>query len=134
MTLARPAYARSALAALAATALLVATPGASAQSRTSLLHDALKLSPQQEPAWRAFLASSQPSPQQQAQAQATARLAPTLPTPRRLALIRSQMQSDIAAFDRTAQAVQAFYGQLSPDQQAAFDRETRAQPQDGARR
>lgn len=129
---------RSLPAALAATVLLAAASaaasGASAQSRTTLLHDALKLSPQQEPAWRAFLLSSQPNPQQQAQAQATARLAPTLPTPRRLALIRSQMQSDIAAFDRTAQAVQVFYGQLSPDQQAAFDRETRAQPQDGARR
>ena len=125
---------RSALALLIATSLPALAPAASAQSRPSLLHDALRLSPVQEPAWRAFLAASQPGPQQQAQAQAAARLAPTLPTPRRLALIRSQMQADLAAFDRTAQAVQAFYGQLTPEQQAAFDRETRAEPRDGARR
>ena len=107
----------------------MAASGASAQSRTSQLHDALKLAPAQEPAWRAFLAASAPTPQQQAQAQATARLAPTLPTPRRLALIRSQLQADLAAFDRTAQVVTGFYGQLSPDQQAAFDRQTRGEPQ-----
>ena len=109
--------------------LVLAAGAASAQSRTSQLHDVLKLTAGQEPAWRAFLASSAPSPQQQAQAQATARLAPTLPTPRRLILIRSQMQADLAAFDRTAQAVGAFYAQLSPEQQAAFDLETRAEPQ-----
>lgn len=129
MTLRRPV-----LAALIASSLLASAPAASAQSRTSLLHDALKLTPTQEPAWRTYLLSSQPSPQQQAQAQATARLAPTLPTPRRLALIRSQIQSDLAAFDRTAQAVLAFYGQLTPAQQAAFDNETRAEPQGGDRR
>ena len=125
---------RPALAAVIATALLALAPAASAQSRTSLLHDALKLSPTQEPAWRTYLASSQPSPQQQAQAQATARLAPTLATPRRLALIRSQIQADLAGFDRTAQAVMSFYAQLTPTQQAAFDRETRGGPQDGANR
>ena len=124
---------RPVLAALLATSLLAMAPAASAQSRTSLLHDALKLSPTQEPAWRAYLASSQPSGQQQAQAQATARLAPTLPTPRRLALIRSQIQSDLASFDRTAQGVLAFYAQLTPAQQATFDHETLAAPQDGRR-
>lgn len=113
---------------LSAALILALAAGASAQSRTSQLHDALKLAPAQEPAWRAFLMASAPSPQQQAQAQATARLAPTLPTPRRLALIRSQMQADLAAFDRTATAVSAFYTQLSPEQQAAFDRQTRADP------
>ena len=123
-----------ALAALAAVTLLSLAPAAAAQSRTSLLHDALRLTSAQEATWRAFLAASQPSAQQQAQAQATARLAPDLPTPRRLALIRSQMESDLAAFDRTAQAVQAFYSQLTPEQQAAFDHETRTGPQDGARR
>ena len=122
---------RPALAALIATAMLAFAPAAPAQSRTSLLHDALKLTTEQEPAWRAYLASSQPTPQQQAQAQATARLAPMLQTPRRLALIRSQIQADLAAFDRTAQGVLTFYAQLSPAQQAAFDRQTRTEPQGG---
>jgi hypothetical protein len=114
--------------ALVGAVLAVLASPAAAQSRTSQLHDALKLTPAQEPAWHAFLAASEPSPQQEAQAQATARLAPTLPTPRRLALARSQMQADLAAFDRTVQAVTAFYNQLSPVQQAAFDRETRSEP------
>ena len=113
--------------AAAVVALSAAASAAPAQSRSSQLHDALKLSAAQEPAWRAFLLASAPSPQQQAQSQATARLAPSLPTPRRLALIRSQMQSDLAGFERTAAAVNAFYGQLTPEQQAAFDRETSAQ-------
>lgn len=118
----------------AALAVLAAASPAPAQSRTSQLHDALKLTAGQEPAWRGFLAASGPSPQQQAQAQATARLAPTLPTPRRLALVRSQMEADLAAFDRTAAAVTAFYAQLSPEQQSAFDRQTRAAPQEGGSR
>lgn len=119
--------------ALAAALLCVAAPGAHAQSRTTLLHDALKLTPAQEGAWRSFLAATAPTPEQQAQAQATARLAPTLPTPRRLSLIRSQMQADLAAFDRTAQAVNGFYAQLTPEQQAAFDRETQAAQAQGRR-
>ena len=114
--------------ALAAAALLALGSPAAAQSRPSQLHDALKPRPTQEPASHAFLAASAPSPEQQAQAQAAARLAPTLQTPRRLILIRSQMQADLGAFDRTAQAVTAFYNQLSPAQQAAFDAETRAEP------
>lgn len=128
MSALRPA----ASAALAAFLLCAGASAASAQSRSSQLHDALKLTPAEEPAWSAFLANSAPSPQQQAQSQATARLAPTLPTPRRLALIRSQMQADIAAFDRTAQAVSAFYAQLTPEQQGAFDRETRGEAQSQA--
>ena len=108
-------------------ALSAVAASAPAQSRSSQLHDALKLTPAQEPAWSAFLLSAQPGPQAQAQAQATARLAPTLPTPRRLSLIRSQLQADLAGFDRYAQAVNGFYAQLSPAQQAAFDTETRAE-------
>ena len=51
-------------------------------------------------------------------------LMPTLPTPRRLALMRAQMQSDLIAFDHDVQAVNAFYDQLSPDQQRVFDTQT----------
>ncbi len=124
-------FRRTFLLAAAVAVLSAAASPAPAQSRTSQLHDALKLTPAQEPAWRAFLIASAPSPQQQAQAQATARLAPSLPTPRRLILIRSQMQADLAAFDRTASAVSGFYGQLTPEQQAAFDLQTRAEPAGG---
>lgn len=109
--------------AFAALALATALPAA-AQSRSSLLHDALHLNAQQEAAWRTFQAAVAPDPQQQAQARQTAEMAPTLPTPRRLALIHAQMQADLTGFDRNARAVEAFYATLTPEQQAVFDRQT----------
>lgn len=112
-------------ASIAGLALALVTVGAvRAQTRTSLLHDALRLSSDQERAWAAFQASAAPDAQTQAQARQAAALAPTLPTPRRLALVRAQMQADLTAFDRTARAVEAFYATLTPEQQATFDRET----------
>ena len=105
---------------------MVATPAA-AQSRASLLHDALHLQGGQEDAWRAFQAAVTPDPQSQAQARQTAQMAPTLPTPRRLALVRAQMQADLESYDRTARAVNAFYAVLNPDQQRTFDRQTAQQ-------
>ena len=110
----------------AALAVLALAPAARAQSRLSLLHDALHLSTAQEPAWRAFVAATRAAPEAEAQAQATARLSPTLPTPRRLALLRAQMQADLDRFDRQAQAIVAFYGALTPQQQQTFDRESAA--------
>ncbi|CAN5363050.1 hypothetical protein BH09PSE2_BH09PSE2_09190 [soil metagenome] len=100
---------------------------AHAQSQTTVLHDALNLTVAQDHAWQDFQASVGPDPKQEAQQRQTARLVPTLPTPRRLALIRAQMQADLEAFDRNATAVQTFYALLTPDQQATFDRMTQAQ-------
>jgi hypothetical protein len=96
------------------------SPQASAQR----LHDALRLTPDQEGAWRAYQQGISPDPQQAARERQAQMLMPNLPTPRRLALMRAQMQSDLAAFDHDARAVEAFYGVLSPDQQRTFDRET----------
>ena len=107
---------------------------AHAQSASSLLHDALHLTAVQETAWRSYQAAISDDPEASAQARQTAMLLPRLPTPRRLALIRAQMQADIAAFDRRAEAVDAFYAALTLDQQAAFDRQTAASanaPADG---
>ena len=116
------------LAARLAAACLTASlgGGAHAQSAASQLHDALHLSAVQEGAWRTYQAALADDPEAAAQARQTAMLLPRLPTPRRLALIRAQMQADVAAFDRRAQAVNAFYAALNPDQQAAFDRQTAA--------
>jgi hypothetical protein len=97
---------------------------ARAQSPISQLHDALHLTAAQEDAWRAYQAAVAPDPDQRARAEAAAAMAPRLPTPRRLALIRAQMQADLATFDHDAQAVTAFYTALTPDQQQAFDRQT----------
>jgi hypothetical protein len=96
----------------------------SPQASTQKLHDALRLTPDQEGAWRAYQQGIAPDPQQTARERQAQMLMPTLPTPRRLALIRAQMQSDIQAFDHDSRAVEAFYAALTPDQQRTFDRET----------
>jgi hypothetical protein len=100
---------------------------AHAQPGAGRLHDALNLSPQQEQAWRAYQGAIAQDPQQRARTEQAQMLMPTLPTPRRLALIRAQMQSDMAVFELNSQAVLAFYAALGPEQQRIFDRET-AQP------
>jgi hypothetical protein len=104
-------------------------PPASAQnppSRLTQLHDALHLAPTQDPAWRSYVAAVAANPQMQARRNATGSLLPTLPTPRRIALIEATMSQDIADFHRQGEAVIAFYNQLTPDQQAIFDRQTQA--------
>ena len=109
--------------------LALAGAGASAafaQPNPGRLHDALNLAPAQEEAWRAYQAAIAQNPQQAARAQQAQMLMPTLPTPRRLALIRAQMQSDMEVFDQNARAVMAFYSGLSPEQQRVFDTETAA--------
>jgi hypothetical protein len=102
--------------------------GAAAQPGPGRLHDALRLTPQQEIAWQAYQASIRPDPQEAARAQQAQMMMPTLPTPRRLALIRAQMLADQQTFDRNAQAVTAFYRLLTPDQQRIFDEQTAKQP------
>lgn len=112
---------------IAAAVLALATGAAHAQQQgPSLdhLHDSLRLSPQQEAAWRAYAAAIAPDPQQEGRARQAQMLMPTLPTPRRLALMRAQMQSDLVVFEHDAQAVNAFYEQLSLDQQRIFDSQT----------
>jgi hypothetical protein len=104
--------------------LALAGSAAYAQPNTGRLHDALNLSPQQDQAWRAYQGAIAQDPQQRARGEQAQMLMPTLPTPRRLALIRAQMQSDMAVFEQNSQAVLAFYAALSPEQQRVFDRET----------
>ncbi len=107
--------------------LSLALAGAAhAQPVTGRLHDALGLAPTQEQAWLAYQSAIADNPQQRARDQQARMLMPTLTTPRRLALIRAQMQSNIDTFDQTARAVGAFYAALSPEQQRIFDRETAA--------
>ncbi|HZZ30788.1 MAG TPA: Spy/CpxP family protein refolding chaperone [Phenylobacterium sp.] len=90
------------------------------------LHDDLKLTDDQEGAWRAYTLAIAPSPDAVARHQATGELLPLVPTPRRLALIEATMLQDSLDFKRQSAAVNAFYGKLTPDQQKVFDRETLA--------
>jgi len=109
-----------------AVTLSLAIAGVAHAQSAGRLHDALNLSPPQEQAWQAYQAAIAQDPQQKARAQQAQMLMPTLSTPRRLALIRAQMQSDMEIFNQNANAVLNFYATLSPEQQRIFDRETAA--------
>jgi murein L,D-transpeptidase YcbB/YkuD len=87
----------------------------------SRLHDALNLSPQQQGAWRAYIAAINPDPQLEARHRSAAQMMQSLPTPRRIDLIEAEMEADMTAMRRQGQAVKAFYAQLSPAQQRTFD-------------
>ncbi len=108
---------------------LVLGSGAAAQppaptARLIELHDALRLSPDQEPAWNDYAAAIAPSPEAIARRQATEQLLPLLPTPRRIALIDATLTRDLADFRRQGAAAKGFYDRLTPDQQMIFDRQT----------
>lgn len=95
-----------------------------APPRLNQLHDALRLTPAQEDAWRAYTAALQPSPGATARHEQTQALLPRLTTPRRIALLDATMQQDLTDLRRQGQAVIAFYNALTPEQQAVFDRQT----------
>jgi hypothetical protein len=88
------------------------------------LHEDLRLSANQEPAWHDYAAAVAPDPQTLARHRATTQLLPQVPTPRRIALIEATMAQDAVDFRRQGVAVNAFYGQLSAEQQRIFDRDT----------
>lgn len=88
------------------------------------LHDALHLSAAQEPAWRAYTSALTSNEGAEARHHATQQLLPTLPTPRRIALIDATMEQDLVDLRRQGQAVDVFYNQLTPQQQQVFDRQT----------
>jgi hypothetical protein len=107
---------------------VVLLTGVAQAEPVSQLHDALNLSHSQEDAWRTFQTSAANSDEPRIRSQQTAAMLPTLPTPRRLAMIHAGMQADLADFDRSAQAVTAFYSVLTPDQQRIFDEQTAGPP------
>src|ERR1700761_9622387 len=103
---------------------LSAIPARAQPSALTSLHDALHLTADQEPAWRAYVAAISPDPESQARRRAAAEMMAGLPTPRRVDLIDAQVEADTAAVHRQGRAVKAFYAALAPDQQATFDRES----------
>jgi hypothetical protein len=94
------------------------------------LHDDLRLSNSQEADWKAYTVAIAPDPQTMARRRATTELLPTVPTPRRIALIQASLAQDEQDFRRQGAAVTAFYGKLSPEQQKTFDRDTLPQDRD----
>jgi hypothetical protein len=88
------------------------------------LHDELNLSASQEEAWNAFQSASEPDPQDAARARSAAQMMPGLHAPQRVDLSIAAMKADLDELERRGAALKTFYATLSPEQQAAFDKET----------
>jgi Spy/CpxP family protein refolding chaperone len=86
--------------------------------RQAKLHDLLKLSPAQEPAWTAFAASARPQAERvRGEREAGAKLSAPARMEKRIAM---QKQSIVAMESRLA-ALNTFYAQLTPEQKKLFD-------------
>jgi hypothetical protein len=96
----------------------VPTPAA----QSDRLRQALNLRPDQETALQAFVAAMTPRPDEIARQRAESAAIAALPTPQRLDRLLAQMDQMRAATVAKMEATKRFYAQLSPTQQAAFDR------------
>lgn len=89
--------------------------------RLMALKTQLALTPQQDSAWQTFAAAMQPSPDAWRQRVAMRTDLHTLTTPQRIDRMRALRSEHNAAMDQRLDATQAFYAQLSPEQQKTFD-------------
>lgn len=99
--------------------------------RAAELKADLKLTPEQESSWSAYVAAMKPSaPPAQPQREDFAKLS----TPERLDKMREMRQQRDAAFDKRDAATRSFYASLSPEQQKTFDaRSARPMHEEGRR-
>jgi protein CpxP len=99
--------------------------------RHAALKVQLKLTPAQDAAWTAFVASHKPPVGMKGQPAAMPDLA-KLTTPERIDKmkeLRAQHMGEMtAAMDKRAEATKAFYAVLTPEQQKAFDAHTMQGP------
>lgn len=93
------------------------------------LHDALNLRPDQDAAWSDYLRSTSADPSEMAQRRDAAQRMPSLNAPARVDLSVQMMKADLASMQRRGAALKTFYADLTPEQQAIFDRETMRPPQ-----
>lgn len=85
------------------------------------LHQALRLSPAQEGAWKLYRAQTSAPNHAQDRHRAAARMLPTLAAPQRMDLVEAEMKQDLSDLQQQSQATRAFYATLTPDQQHTFD-------------
>lgn len=96
-------------------------PQRSPQDVARELRQRLSLRPDQEGALQDFLRAMQPPADLQARLERQHEEAASLPTPQRLDMMVSNMDEMRQITLGRVQATKAFYRQLSPDQQRAFD-------------
>ena len=85
--------------------------------RIAKLHDELKITPAQENAWKAFVASMQPPARQQHDRAAWANLT----APERMAKMIARQKQRTAALEQRQASLNTFYSVLSADQKKTFD-------------
>jgi len=85
--------------------------------RIAKLHDELRITPAQENAWNAFVASMQPPARQQHDRAAWANLT----APERMAKMIDRQKQHTAALEQRQSALNTFYSVLNPDQKKTFD-------------
>lgn len=89
--------------------------------RAAELKADLKLTPEQEGSWNAYLATMKPSaPTARPKREDLAKLS----TPERLDRLRDMRQQREAEFDKRDAATRSFYAGLNPEQQKTFDART----------
>lgn len=105
--------------------------------RHAALKAQLKLTPAQEPAWTAFVATHTPPASMMGQPAAMADLA-KLPTPERIDKmkeLRAQRMGEMtAAMEKRGEATKTFYAALTPEQQKVFDSNAMQGPGKGKHR
>ena len=88
-----------------------------ADRRMERLKRILQITPQQEAAWNAWASAMRPMARPRPNREEFARLS----TPERIDRLRQLRATRMAEMDRRGDATKAFYGQLTPAQQKAFD-------------
>lgn len=93
------------------------------------LHSDLQLAASQESAWQAFQQAYRVDPQDLTRERDAQMRMPSLNGPQRMDLAISMAEQDLAGMRARGDALKAFYGTLSTQQQHVFDRDTLAPPQ-----
>ena len=88
------------------------------------LHQALRLRPEQEQAWKFFQEATAPDPQDEERHRDAFQRRESLQAPQRMDLSVRTLREDLEKLERRANAMKAFYATLSPEQKDTFDRET----------
>lgn len=90
--------------------------------RQARLHDKLKLTAAQEPAWTAFIASVTPPQGEQKGERPNRADFEKLPAPERLEKSIERQKARLAREESRLGALKTFYGVLTPEQRAIFDK------------
>ena len=86
------------------------------------LHEKLKLTPQQEPAWKAFTEATKPQhDQKMMQSRADHQAMAAMSAPARMEKMLERSKERLARMQQHLDALKSFYAVLTPEQQKIFD-------------